>query len=119
MQKFCYAAELKDDEHLIAEYERWHKKENSWPEVNDSITDAGIIRMEIFRTGNRLFMIIEADEDFDPQKKEDMDAANPFVQRWESMMWKYQQSLPWAAEGEKWVRMDSIFDLKRQEANTL
>jgi L-rhamnose mutarotase len=40
-----------------------------------------------------------------------MDNANPKVQEWESLMWKYQQALPWAKEGEKWILMEKIFTL--------
>lgn len=111
MKRYCLALDLKDDEELIAEYERWHRKENAWPEITKSIKDAGITNMEIYRTGNRLFMIMEVDDRFDPARKASMDAANPKVQEWEKLMWKFQQPLPWAKEGEKWVEMKKIFQL--------
>lgn len=109
--RYCLALDLKDDPQLIKEYERWHQPENSWPEIQHSIMEAGIINMEIFRTGNRLFMIMETNETFDPKRKVEMDAANPKVQEWENLMGKFQQSLPWAKEGEKWVMMSKIFQL--------
>lgn len=111
MQKYYFAADLKDEKGLIEQYEYWHKKENSWKEVNSSITDAGITKMEIFRTGNRLFMVIETTDWFDPDRKNEMDAANPAVQEWEKLMWQFQQPLPWAKNGEKWVPMEKIFEL--------
>jgi L-rhamnose mutarotase len=111
MVKCCLALDLVDDPILIAEYEHWHKAENGWPEIKTSIIDAGIIQMEIYRTGNRLFMIMETDETFDSVKKDELDAANSKVQEWEKLMWKFQQPLPWAKEGEKWVKMDRIFNL--------
>lgn len=40
-----------------------------------------------------------------------MDAANPKVQEWETLMWKYQKALPIAKEGEKWLLMKQIFQL--------
>lgn len=40
-----------------------------------------------------------------------MDLANSKVQEWESLMWKYQQKLPFAKEGEKWILMDTIYQL--------
>ena len=111
MKRYCLALDLVDDPALIAEYERWHKSENAWPEIKKSILDAGITQMDIYRTGNRLFMIMETDDTFDASVKNSMDAANPKVQEWEQLMWKFQQSLPWAKEGEKWVTMNKIFQL--------
>ncbi|MBD0285000.1 MAG: L-rhamnose mutarotase, partial [Flavisolibacter sp.] len=95
----------------IAEYEHWHKAENGWPEIKKSILDAGITNMEIYRTGNRLFMIMETDDSFSFERKEAMDAANPKVQEWEQLIWTFQQPLPWAKEGEKWILMDKILQL--------
>lgn len=112
MKKYCLALDLVDDASLIAEYEQWHKTENAWPEIRKSISDSGIINMEIYRTGNRLFMIIEADDSFSFERKASMDNSNPKVQEWEKLMWKFQQPLPWAKEGEKWILMDKIFESK-------
>lgn len=112
MKRYCLALDLKDDARLIEEYEHWHKKENSWQEVNDSIINAGIVNMEIYRTCNRLVMIMDTDDSFDPFMKAQMDASNPKVQEWEMMMWKFQQPLPWAKDGEKWVEMKKIFQLE-------
>lgn len=67
--------------------------------------------MDIYRAGNRLFMIMEVDDTFSFERKDAMDAANPAVQVWEQLMWKYQQALPVAKEGEKWIIMDQIFAL--------
>jgi L-rhamnose mutarotase len=67
--------------------------------------------MEIYRIGNRLFMIMETDDSYDSERKNNMDKLNPKVQEWESLMWKFQQPLPWAKEGEKWIKMDNIFKL--------
>ena len=109
MQKFCLALDLKDDPDLILEYEKYHEK--IWPEIEKSIKDSGILSMEIYRTGNRLFMIIEADESFSFEKKTAADTSNPKVQEWEKLMWKFQQPIPRAKPGEKWVLMNKIFDL--------
>jgi L-rhamnose mutarotase len=109
MKRYCLALDLKDDDALIAEYEKWH--ENIWPEITESIIGSGMTDMEIYRTGNRLFMIMDTDDSFSFEIKSAMDAGNPKVQDWEKLMWKFQQPLPWAAEGEKWIIMDKIFKL--------
>ncbi len=110
-QRYCYACDLKDDSKLIEEYKKHHAKGNTWPEINKSIRDAGIVDMEIYLTGNRLFMIMEVDDSFSTEKKAKMDAENPKVQEWETLMWDYQQALPWAKDGEKWIAIERIFKL--------
>lgn len=107
--QFCLALDLKEDAALIAEYKAHHQ--SVWPEVIKSIKDAGIHLLNIYCVGNRLFMIIEADETFSFEKKETMDAGNHKVQEWEELMWKFQQALPWAKVGQKWMLMEKIFEL--------
>ena len=109
MKRFCLALDLKEDTKLIAEYEDYHKK--VWPEIIESIKVSGIEVLDIYRTGNRMFMIIEAHDNFSFEKKSAMDATNLKVQEWENLMWKFQQALPWAKTGEKWILMEKIFEL--------
>ncbi len=109
MKRYCLALDLKNDETLIAEYEQYHQA--IWNEIRASIIDSGIISMEIYRLGNRLFMIMETNDDFSFENKSKMDASNAKVQEWETLMWKYQEALPMAKEGEKWMLMNKIFDL--------
>ena len=109
MKRYCLALDLVDDPVLIAEYEKHHQA--SWPENLKAIKDAGINVMEIYRTGNRLFMIMETDDDFSFEKKSEMDKINKKVHEWEQLMWKYQQALPHSKRGEKWVVMNKIFEL--------
>jgi len=108
-QKFCLAVDLKEDPDLIAEYKAYHKK--VWPEIIQSIKDSGITLLEIYNVGNRMFMIIEANDHFSFEKKSAMDANNPKVQEWETLMWQFQLALPWAKSGEKWMLMENIFEL--------
>ena len=113
MKRYCLAVDLVDNPESIKEYEHWHKPENGRPEIMKSITEAGITNMQIYRTGNRLFMIMETDETFSFERKAAMDASNDKVQEWEQFVWKFQQPLPWAKPGEKWVLMDKIFELDK------
>ncbi len=112
MKRYTLALDLIDDEKLIAEYEQYHKK--IWKDIRESIISSGITDMEIYRLGNRLFMIMETMDDFSFEQKGKMDAENPKVQEWETLMWQYQQALPMAKQGEKWLLMNKIFDLKQQ-----
>ncbi len=109
MNRYCLALDLVDNEKLIEEYEAYHV--NAWPEIKRSIIDSGVLDMEIYRVANRLFMVMETEDDFSFEKKALMDASNPKVEEWETLMWKYQQALPFAKPGEKWVLMKNIFKL--------
>ena len=109
IQRYCFALDLKNDPHLIQEYERYHQA--VWPEIIQSIRSAGIESMQIYRVENRLFMIMEVNADFSFERKGSADASNLKVQEWEQLMWKYQQALPSAKPGEKWMRMEKIFEL--------
>jgi L-rhamnose mutarotase len=111
MQRFVYALDLKDDPALIADYEAWHRADKIWPSVVASLEASGIEELEIYRTGNRLFLIIDASDAFSPEAKASADATNAEVQAWEKLMWVFQQALPWAAPGQKWVPMQQIFAL--------
>ncbi|GLR18697.1 L-rhamnose mutarotase [Portibacter lacus] len=109
LKKYYYALDLKDDEKLIQEYKKYHEK--VWPEITGSFAEAGVEDLEIYCVGNRLFMIMTVNETFTFEKKAAMDAENPKVAEWEELMWKYQQALPFAKPGEKWLLMDKIFQL--------
>jgi L-rhamnose mutarotase len=108
-RRYCLALDLKDSPELIEEYKRHHQK--VWPEIAKSIRDSGIEDMEIYLLGTRLFMIMEANEHFSFEKKGAADRSNPKVQEWENLMWKFQQPLPQARPGEKWILMERIFKL--------
>ena len=111
-KRLCYSCDLKNVSKLINEYKEYHAKGKAWPEITKSIKDSGIEDMEIYLIGNRMFMIIEVNNTFDPIKKYKMDSLNPFVQKWEEMMGKYQQRIPYGDSDEKWVPMDRIFKLE-------
>jgi L-rhamnose mutarotase len=109
MKRYSLTLDLKNDEELIRAYEAHHQK--VWPGIIQSIKNAGIENMEIYRLGTRLFMIMEVNDDFSFEKKALADKENRQVQEWEELMWKYQEPLREAAKGEKWVLMNKIFDL--------
>ena len=108
-KRYSLALQLKGNADLIRQYEAHHKK--VWPEIIASIKDSGIEQMEIYIPGTRLFMIMEVNDDFSFERKVAMDKTNTKVQQWEELMWKYQEPLEEAAQGEKWMLLNKIFDL--------
>ncbi|MDN3377718.1 MULTISPECIES: L-rhamnose mutarotase [unclassified Pseudoalteromonas] len=111
MKQYCLALDLKDDPELINEYKKYHAKGNVWPQVIDSIKQAGIRDMQIYLLGNRLFMTVVATDDFSFAQKQQMDLMNNKVQEWEALMSTFQQALPGYDLGSKWQLMERIFDL--------
>jgi L-rhamnose mutarotase len=108
-RRYCLTLDLKDDPALIAEYKRQHEK--IWPEITASIRDSGIEDLSIYLLGTRMFMIMDVNDTFSFQSKARADSANPKVREWEEFMWKFQQSLPQAKPGEKWLLMEKIYNL--------
>jgi L-rhamnose mutarotase len=109
-RRFCLTLDLKNDPKLIAEYRKYH--EHIWPEITASLKGSGIQDAEIYLLGTRMFMILEVNDSFSFEAKARADARNPKVQEWEQLMWKFQQALPQAKPGEKWLLMERIFKLE-------
>lgn len=109
IQQHVLLLDLKNDPASIAAYESWHSR--VWPGILERIRRSGILDMKIFRAGNRLVMLMDTDDTFDFEAKSRTDANDPLVQEWETLMNQFQQALPFAAPGEKWVRMKNIFSL--------
>ncbi|MGC1485157.1 MAG: L-rhamnose mutarotase [Candidatus Acidiferrum sp.] len=109
-RRYCLTLDLKDGPALIAEYKRYHEK--IWPEITQSIKTSGIEDMEIYLLGTRMFMIMEVNEHFSFEAKANADRENPKVREWEELMWTFQQPLPEAKAGEKWLLMEKVFKLE-------
>lgn len=109
MKRYCLALDLINEASLIAEYKAYHAK--VWPEIMESIKSSGIQHLAIYSVENRLLMIMETSDEFSFEFKNKADLANPKVQEWEKLMWKYQQALPNSKKGEKWRLMEQIFEL--------
>ena len=106
--------DLKDDSALIAAYEAHHRPGAVPEAIVSSIRASGIDEMEIYRSGNRLVMIMDTSDRFDPRAKAAADAADPAVIAWEELMDRYQQRIPWAPPATKWLEAERIFVLSEQ-----
>ncbi|MFV0248149.1 MAG: L-rhamnose mutarotase [Tenacibaculum sp.] len=110
MKEYVFALDLKNDPEKIKAYLKHHQ--NVWPEVIQTIKNSGVKAMRIYQLENRLFMVIKVKDDFSIETDTVGDPTHPKVQEWENLMWKYQQALPFAKSGEKWMLMNKIFELQ-------
>jgi len=106
--------DLVDDAAAIAAYREWHRPGGPPEAVTRAIRDAGIERLDIYNAGNRLVMVMEVSPAYDPAAHRAGDAVNPSVQDWEARMDVFQQRLPFAPAGMKWVPTERIYSLDEQ-----
>lgn len=111
VKRYCQTLELKDNPELIKEYRRLHSPQGSWPEIRQGIREVGILEMEIYISGSKLFMIVETPLDFDWDSAMARLATLPHQQEWEQLVDKFQLCTPGASSNEKWKMMERIFYL--------
>ncbi|MCD8165499.1 MAG: L-rhamnose mutarotase [Bacteroides sp.] len=111
VKRYCQTLDLKEDPELIAEYVKRHSESGSWPEIREGIREVGILEMEIYLLGTRLFMIVETPLDFEWETAMKKLATLPRQAEWEEYMSIFQVADPGATSQEKWKMMDRIFRL--------
>lgn len=114
-KRYCKTLLLQDDQQLIAAYKEVHAKGNTWPEIGQGMKEVGIIDMEIYLNGNRLFMIMDTVADFDHDKAMAELAKKPRQAEWEAFVSRFQLSSESATADEKWQLMERIYELDQQE----
>ena len=111
VRRYCRALDLVEDEALIKEYCSLHSKERFWKEIGDGIRQVGILNMDIYRSGNHLFMILDVSEDFDWDKSFKKLAGLPRQQEWENTVAKFQKCAAGSTGEAKWTVIERIFTL--------
>lgn len=109
MKTYYLALDLKDDPKLIQKYKDYHRPDRIWPEVLQAIKSDGVLSEEIYLAGTRMVMVLTTTDEFSFEEKAKKLRANPTMGEWEKLMWNYQQTIPGAKPGEKWVMMEKIF----------
>lgn len=111
VKRYCQTLDLKDNPELIAEYRKRHSKEHAWPEIIAGIRQVGILDMDIYILGSRLFMIVETPLDFDWDSAMSRLATLPRQQEWEDYMSMFQLCKEGESSAEKWKPMERMFHL--------
>lgn len=110
-KRYCKTLSLKDDAQLIEDYKKVHAPGAVWPEITQGMRDVGIIDMEIYILGNRLFMIMDTVSDFDHETAMAELATKPRQSEWEAYVSRFQQTSSEATADEKWQLMERIYKL--------
>ena len=111
VKRYCQTLDLKDDPELTAKYVEAHSRYKSWPEIREGIRAVGILEMEIYLLGNRLFMIVETPLDFDWDTAMKKLSTLPRQAEWEAYVAMFQDCKPGSTSNEKWQLMERIFYL--------
>ena len=111
VKRYCQTMDLKDNPELIAEYVKRHSEAEAWSEIRDGIREVGILEMEIYILGTRLFMIVETPLDFDWKTAMARLATLPRQAEWEAYMSIFHQADATATSAEKWQLIDRMFYL--------
>ena len=111
VKRYCQTMDLRNEPELIKEYRRRHSEGEAWQEIIDGIRQVGILEMEIYILGSRLFMIVETPLDFDWDTAMARLATLPRQQEWEDYMALFQQCREGATSDEKWQMMERMFHL--------
>lgn len=110
VKRYCQTLDLKDSPELIEEYIKRHGERDHWPEIRDGIRSVGILEMEIYQIGKRLFMVVETPLDFEWETAFAKLAMLPHQAEWEEYMSVFQDTNS-NTSSEKWKLMDRIFHL--------
>lgn len=111
VKRYCQTLDLRDNPELIAEYRRRHSKEHIWKEIMEGIRQVGILEMEIYLLGTRLFMIVETPLDFEWDSAMERLGTLPRQAEWEDYMAEFQLVKAGMSSAEKWQLMERIFHL--------
>ena len=112
-KRYCKTLSLKDDAQLIADYKKVHAPGAAWPEITQGMKDVGIVDMEIYIYGTRLFMIMDTVPDFDHDFAMKELATKPRQNEWEAYVSRFQQSSAEATADEKWQLMERIYKMDK------
>lgn len=110
-KRFCRVLEIDDNPGLIAKYRECHSKEHHWKVVREGIRSVGILEMEMYIYGNKVFMIMDTEEDFEWDKAMSKLATLPRQAEWEAFVAPLQGCDPGAPADRKWHLMDRMFYL--------
>lgn len=112
-KRYVQTLDIENDPELIEQYKHWHSPDFIWPEIPAGIKAVGILTMDIYILGNRLFMIVETPLDFEWDTAFAKLSKMEKQAEWEEFVGKFQGSKPGASSTDKWQLMEKMFTLPK------
>ena len=109
MKSYAMTLNLKEGPGVIEKYREHHRA--VWSAVLAGLRSIGISRMRIFLHGRRLFMYLEASDDFDLGRDFPRYMETDRAREWDALMREFQEPVPGAAPDDWWAPMEEVFDL--------
>jgi len=110
-KRYGKTMELRNDHALIEAYKKAHAKGETWPEITQGMKEIGILDMEIYLQGTRLFMIMDTVVGFDHDKAMAELSLKPRQSEWEAYMSLFQDTTTEATADQKWQLMERIYKM--------
>lgn len=107
LRRYVRIMDLRDDPATLAAYDRAHMVGQTPVEIVAAQHRHGIAEMEIFRAGNRLVMLMDVTDAFDPDGLDAERAVQDVIDRWHLRMAEYQR--PPFADGVAWPEAHRVF----------
>ena len=111
-KRYCKTLDLYDDPLLIDEYKKVHAPGVTWPEIAQGMKEIGILDMEIYISGTKLFMIMDTVTNFDHDKAMTELSNKPRQKEWEKFVARFQKSSPESSASEKWKSVERIYKME-------
>lgn len=111
-KRYCKTLKLENNPELIEEYKKVHAPGAAWPEITQGMKEVGIVDMEIYISGNRLFMIMDTVPGFNHDEAMKILAGKPRQAEWEKYVSRFQKTSENATADEKWKLMERIYKLE-------
>lgn len=110
IKAYCITTNMVADTAMQNEYIKLHVEQQTlWPGVGEGFCNEGFQYIKMWKSDRRLVLIVGIPADMDLDEMSRMNAENhPKVQEWNEYMGQFQEALPGAAPGQKWVFMNQI-----------
>ena len=98
--------EIQHDPQLLEEYKQVHMPERIWPQIIQNMDTMGVMDMELYAFGYRIFLMMEVPTTFNLNDEGKKWGSLPREQEWQNYVAKFQKTSPDNKIEEKWAMME-------------